>query len=1248
MKKKIIAAVVLLLAAGGTVGTIVAVRSHRAEFVRETLSRLSQAEEARRQGKFDEAARISEEAAARHEQNRGWFEPAEAERVKEAAATMAAELAIWNKVLKTPADPAAARRHLESLAGGGGTSGPLAERIAPRLAEALRRELEGTRAQIDKQIAEGLSHYEKGAWKDLAEAAGAARRLVEDLPTASQSQVVGLPKELYDRAELAARIYTVSADGPWGADGLRDLLEGLAEPKGRDGALRKEILSRIDALDKETRPALELLQIPEQGRRHLTEAFAKGGELEVLPGEEIRLRGPRHAYRIGLVGPGPQVLIETDRVRLTFAVGLVNNRERAALETAGRLARALRATRHERILADAVWEVVADAPGLCAAQVAGSRAWVYLEGRIFEGKATAEEPDLKEKVSTFLQRAKALTAAVRDSSSVPAELKGPLGAFLAAAYTRAPPNDYLEGEFCREAIHAGYLEEHLPGMEESIREKLRQYKESYEEVTRHRLRISGRAPDNSLLERSVNLEGESVWRLVDLTAGTTTFSAEPRDSMRTSLIVHVEFPGAKESWPAEDPSRVRMFHPTAGEIAVWNSSDGKLNFDPERWSRALRGDDPPDVPEHYGKGDWRVPPHALIVDSRGRTRALILPAGMLRPAPFSGPKKREDQERFLDECAKSLRTPGELHLFMRYLVQYVLDSPVTTDVTLIGSSKHTGEVHQDVHQTLDRWMSGRYLADCDDLAEVYQEILKRQGRLAYVLGVPGHATCGLAEKDGSDWVFSCVDTGPPRQLRGPDLDATLEKVVRTYDRDGSMAFDPRSVRFLFRFAGEQTRTDYYLDSRMFRDAEYAELMIRVQECWHFAFYADGIETMNRVLKTDTMPANCAEIAGLYTQVGMYEEALRWSQKGVSGLDPRDTLSRLSELMRQVHCLRELKRRGEELKLLRGAADEIEAIVRERPEEADRTRRIRFEVAAALGEAGDPWRGWALAGPECRGRLTAEPLAGLLTAIYLRMRETESPTAEQSKQIEELGRALEGFCSAGLFRADDSIHDVLRKYGALFFHYAARDGWDKAGAELLKREFATARRRHDDRRGATAEEDWRWIRLSPFSYGRAAGRELEKENKRAGGPKAALPYLKALESALPEIRKQGSLGTVEFMVLDLQLLRALLEMDEPSVRAVFAEMKRQSWGRLTEDLARTLGRTAEHMSAEYFERIFRLFCEHAVPRRHYYGVVYSALEGGAVRHALAASKICREKFPADADMAREHELLLKLAAQSKER
>ncbi|HLG42820.1 MAG TPA: hypothetical protein VI643_05600, partial [Planctomycetota bacterium] len=274
------------------------------------------------------------------------------------------------------------------------------------------------------------------------------------------------------------------------------------------------------------------------------------------------------------------------------------------------------------------------------------------------------------------------------------------------------------------------------------------------------------------------------------------------------------------------------------------------------------------------------------------------------------------------------------------------------------------------------------------------------------------------------------------------------------------------------------------------------------------------------------------------------------------------------------------------------------------------------------------------------------LGAEVTNIYSKMRRAQREggilTDAQNQEVQNLEKILEEFFEGGLFKADDSFNTLIRKYGVLAEFYAAKSGPEAATAELLKPEVPQGRRRHEARKGAAPDLDWRWMRLSPFAYSHAAGDFLDEKYKGADGPKQAAAIIRAMEAALPEIRKQGSLGPVEFMVLDLKLVRGCLEMDEAAIREVFDEMKRQAWGQLYETLAGTLGRTARHMKPEDFTRVFNLFCDSKVPRRHYYGVVYPAYQSGALEPAVAASRICIERFPNDADMRREHELLLKLA------
>ncbi len=1268
---KIIGAVSGILVAAAAVSGVLVVKSQHAAYVRETLAILPQAHLAYHEGRFADAVTVAAGATARRQAHPTWFETAESDRIREAEAFYAAQQALWTRVETSASgidsDPAKARAELEGLlreAPEGGMGAPIAHRIKSRHTDALLKERDKVQATAAARIPEALKAYEQGTWEALFTRLDEIRKSIAALPDATRdASARALEKDLRPVEDLAAPVALMRSirdskdDGPVKADRLRDLIRGLADLKGRDAALHRDLLKAIAQVDPETRKPVAGLALRKEGRQNLIGAFTKGSALQETGDANdetvIELQGPAHRYAIRFVGKPLQLLIEVDRVRMIFPIAVVDHREALWMEAAAELSRGLRATRHPRVFADEAWEVRPDAPGLCAVHTHDGKAWAFLGGRVFEGPL-APDLDAKTRVGASRSAARALEKAVQDSDSVPGELKGPMTALLKATYAAAKPADYLDGKFCRQAVHAGYVEAHLPRIDEEVADGLKEYRRAYEKVHQLRPRFEALAPDGAKLALSASLEspGDSLWRLLDPVSKTTTFSSIPRDHMGSRLAAVSVFAGLREVFPAdEEPLEIRMFHPVAGVVARWTSAAGKLDFDPARWSQAVTLGE---IPEHFGAGDWQVPPHALKVDVRGQARELILPAGAVKIGPFNaipaGPARREAQEKLLQRCAEAFRAPGEFHLFYRYFVQYVLDSPVTTATTLIGSSRHTGDAHQDAYQTLDRWLNGRFLADCDDLAELYWTILRRQDRPAFVLGVPGHATCGVAEKNGDGWSFFCVDTGPARGLKGPDLDAIVEKLLRTYDHDGSMSFDPRQMRFLFRFGAEQTRSDFFLDSRILRDPAYAELMIRVQEYWHFGFYALGIETMSKVLETDRMPANCQEIAGLYTRVGLWEEALKWTEAGIKGLEARDQFTGLSETLRVVECLRELKRKDDAARALRTAAGKIGKVLKDDPGQSDRYRTLKFGVAANLAESDLPWEGWALIEEEVLGLVeaghAAESLMALVTKVYLEMQEAvragAALTDAQKGALGKVGGILGKYFDSSFFEADDSNLDVARKYGQYFGYQVAAQGLEKATAELLKPEYPKDQRRPDPSRNSAAALSWPWIRLSPAPYAMAAGGALDRDNPGAGGPKVAIEVVRTLESVLPEIRRQGSLGPFEFQVLDLRLLRGCFEMDEKALRSVFEEMKRQAWAELYETLSRTLGRAAEYMTVEDFEKVFRIYCEYGAPRRHYYGVVYSASAARARGHALAASKICIERFPEDADMRREHALLQKLA------
>jgi hypothetical protein len=126
----------------------------------------------------------------------------------------------------------------------------------------------------------------------------------------------------------------------------------------------------------------------------------------------------------------------------------------------------------------------------------------------------------------------------------------------------------------------------------------------------------------------------------------------------------------------------------------------------------------------------------------------------------------------------------------------VFDSPLDTARGLLGSKAQSGDIHQTAYQSLDRELGGKYLGDCDDLAEIFQQITRRQGKQSFVLGLPGHAACGWVQKTDDGYRMEFADTGPARFGEGAELEKVVEETERTYDDRGTMDFDPKAVLFL--------------------------------------------------------------------------------------------------------------------------------------------------------------------------------------------------------------------------------------------------------------------------------------------------------------------------------------------------------------------------------------------------------------------------------------------------------------------
>lgn len=114
------------------------------------------------------------------------------------------------------------------------------------------------------------------------------------------------------------------------------------------------------------------------------------------------------------------------------------------------------------------------------------------------------------------------------------------------------------------------------------------------------------------------------------------------------------------------------------------------------------------------------------------------------------PEMSDDQ--YLDYLAKNLDTPQKLHFFFELFMRYVYDDPKKAGSDHFIANFDGTDYWQLPEETIHRVKDGKMLGDCDDYAFLAKDILRRQGKAAYVAsvgrgGLSAHALCIWCEKN---------------------------------------------------------------------------------------------------------------------------------------------------------------------------------------------------------------------------------------------------------------------------------------------------------------------------------------------------------------------------------------------------------------------------------------------------------------------------------------------------------------------
>jgi hypothetical protein len=912
---------------------------------------------------------------------------------------------------------------------------------------------------------------------------------------------------------------------------------------------------------------------------------------------------------------------------------------------------------------DTVWDAFSQAPLVSARRVENGKEYVFLGDKVYVGNVEGKSEERDRLKADFDKKAEALEKAVLNDKSTDKETREMIAEAVHASYREADWADHLPGEFVRKVIADNYIERNMPGSAERLKKEITDWREAYAAISKPTFNFSGTTEQGDSATEFKTIENHPVWRIYDKATDTTTFAINNPDEEKDCLFILYDFAGKLENYPLDaTPKQVRMTHQAVGVTATYDPAANKMSYDKAKWDLAA-GLEVPAMPQDYrtlkglGEPAWALPPHVLLVDYNGYTKAIVTPTGRLdikdfRKVPEA--ERKAEMSKFLDQMAVALPTNNYLHLYFRYFHEYLLDSPVTSNLELMGSRTHSGNKQQTTYQSLMRFMGGRYTGDCGDLAELYMDVSRRNGKLSYVMSLPMHAACGWAEKKPgeSEWVFYMCDTGPPRLFRDKELDSVIVKAETAYDDEKTLRIDPKSLGFLFRFNNEPTRTPYYLSSRMYIDKEYGEAMERVQSYWHFHFYKLGIETMTAMInKGDRVPENCIELAGLYGWIREVEDSIHWTQEALKQFGPEEETSAMDETFRIGSMWRT---EHENQKAYDAIAPTVKRLVDlHRARNSSNYISTRFEYMNLLIALDRPWEAWDLVGPEMlffasRGMMRIDH-AGGLTSMYKKMKEAVAKgkklTAAERGNMDKIEKVLNWFYSEALFQKDDDFPEIMRKYAFLGLWYSCREGQEKYVSELLKDgpfPDPNKPRDHTDRKEGE-DEDWKWVRLSMTSYGLAIGDALDFDDPPEKWRKdEAVKLADAMRKASEHTKQFGSLGHDDYELKSTAVLRDFMVKDWKDLESVIAEVGKQDWARLTNAVSDAFGHGARFVTPDEFAQQYRMMFKYVHSRVAYFAVISEAYKTDGVEQAAHATKVAVELNAGDEDMKREAAFICELA------
>src|SRR5207248_290397 len=143
---------------------------------------------------------------------------------------------------------------------------------------------------------------------------------------------------------------------------------------------------------------------------------------------------------------------------------------------------------------------------------------------------------------------------------------------------------------------------------------------------------------------------------------TTTFAITNPDDEKDCLFVLFDFPGKLTDMPeGKPPTKVRMTHQAVGAISWYDPTTNRMDFDKDKWEFAAALEVPPihdsdRIAYGYGTAAWSLPPHVLLIDKTGRTKALVTPYGRVDVTDFKRIADETKRKAAMDEFMEKLIT----------------------------------------------------------------------------------------------------------------------------------------------------------------------------------------------------------------------------------------------------------------------------------------------------------------------------------------------------------------------------------------------------------------------------------------------------------------------------------------------------------------------------------------------------------------------------------------------------------------